>query len=187
MNITTIVGTNRKGSMSLQIGKKIQKIYNSLDITANLIDLQELPAEVFQPTAYKEKPAAFKPFQDIILKSVGLHFIVPEYNGSYPGILKYFIDMWKYPESFENRCVTYTGVAAGQWGGLRSVEHLQGVMGYRNAYQFNERVFINKIYSRWDWETSSIKKLHEKEFDVEELLQSQVRNFADFCRVNQPK
>ena len=187
MNITTIVGTNRKGSMSLHIGRKIQKIYESLNINANLIDLQALPAELFQPTAYKEKPAAFQPFQEIILESAGLHFIVPEYNGSYPGILKYFIDMWKYPDSFENRCVTYTGVAAGQWGGLRSVEHLQGVMGYRNAYQFNERVFINNIYSRWDWETSKIKKLQEKEFDVEELLQSQVKNFVEYCRVHQPK
>jgi chromate reductase, NAD(P)H dehydrogenase (quinone) len=184
MQITTIVGTNRNGSMSLKIGTKIQKLYSSLGVTSNIIDLRELPAEIFTPMAYKEKPTAFQPFQNLILESAGLHFIVPEYNGSYPGILKYFIDMWKYPDSFENRCVAYTGVAAGQWGGLRSVEHLQGVLGYRNAFQFNERIFINNIYSRWDWENSTIKKLNEKEFDIEELIQNQVKNFVEFCRVH---
>ena len=182
MNITIISGTNRKGAMSLKVAQKVSKIYKSLDVNVEILDLATLPSDIFTPTVYKEKPDSFTPFQDMILQSDGLLFIVPEYNGSYPGILKYFIDMWKYPDSFENRCVAYIGLSAGMWGGLRSVEHLQGVMGYRNAFQFNERVFINNIYSRWDYDSGLIKLLGSEKFSVEELLQSQSQNFVGFCR-----
>ncbi len=147
MNIVIISGTNRAGSMSLKIAKKLEAQYAEQDgVDGSIIDLTELPQEIFTTTVYKEKPESFQPFQDAILAADGMLFIVPEYNGSFPGILKYFIDMWKYPESFEGRCVAYLGISAGPWGGLRAVEHLQGVMGYRNAFQFPERVFINNIY-----------------------------------------
>ena len=104
---------------------------------ATVLDLKELPTACFSPTAFgKVKPEGFEPFQQQVLDADGILFIVPEYNGSYPGILKHFIDLWQYPVGLRKppRCVF--GVAAGQWGGLRAVEHLQGVMGYRNARPF---------------------------------------------------
>jgi NAD(P)H-dependent FMN reductase len=71
--------------------------------------------------------------------------VTPEYNGSVPGVLKYFIDMLKVPESFERRPVCFTGLAAGIWGALRPVEQLQAIFGYRNAYLYPERVFMPGI------------------------------------------
>lgn len=185
MNIIVISGTNRAGSMSLKVAQQCQQRLEALGAQVTLINLQDLPQSLFSPTVYKEKPAEFAPIQDQILNAQGIVFVVPEYNGSFPGILKYFIDMWKYPDSFENRCVAYIGVAAGAWGGLRAVEHLQGVMGYRNAFQFNERIFINRIYQRWDFETGELKKLDDKDLDLNELLDQQAVNFVQFCFANQ--
>jgi NAD(P)H-dependent FMN reductase len=71
--------------------------------------------------------------------------IVPEYNGSYPGILKYFIDHMKFPDSFESRPVCFVGLG-GIFGGLRPVEHLQQVFGYRNSYIFPQRVFLINVH-----------------------------------------
>ncbi|MNT75975.1 NADPH-dependent FMN reductase [compost metagenome] len=59
-----------------------------------------------------------------------------------PGVLKYFIDHLKFPESFEYRPVCFVGIGSGAFGGLRPVEHLQQVFGYRNAFIFPERVFV---------------------------------------------
>ncbi len=185
MNILIISGTNREGSMSLKMSKKVLKGYLSAGADAKILDLRDLPEDIFRPGSYgKNRPESFKPFQKLVLEADGIVFVIPEYNGSYPGVLKYFIDLWEYPASFENRCVAYIGIAAGIWGGLRSVEHLQGVMGYRNAFQFNERVFVNKLYQRWDWEGGPLKKIDEKEYDINELLESQTRNFIDFCKSN---
>ena len=107
-----------------------------------LLDLAGLPPEIFLPAAYAQKPAAFKKFTDAVLTADGLVIVTPEYNGSFPGVLKYFIDLLPFPESFAHRPVCFVGLAAGVWGALRSVEQLQAIFGYRNAHIFPERVFM---------------------------------------------
>jgi NAD(P)H-dependent FMN reductase len=145
MKITLLSGTNRPGSNTRKIVAELEAIYAALGTPATVLDLADLPAEIFSPASYGEKPASFAPFSDAILASDGLHIVTPEYNGSVPGILKYFIDMLKFPESFEHRPVAFTGLAAGMWGALRPVEQLQAIFGYRNAHLFPERVFLPGI------------------------------------------
>jgi NAD(P)H-dependent FMN reductase len=76
--------------------------------------------------------------------------VTPEYNGSFPGVLKYFIDLLKFPESFEQKPVAYVGESSGEWGGLRAVEQLQMVFGYRHAHQYPVRVFIPNVNKLFD-------------------------------------
>lgn len=146
--IVIISGTNRPGSNTRKVAANIESIYSALGVPTQMLDLAELPPEIFSPAAYAAKPAAFSRFTDAILAADGLVIVTPEYNGSVPGILKYFIDMLPFPESFEHRPVCFVGLAAGIWGALRPVEQLQAIFGYRNAYVFPERVFmpgINKL------------------------------------------
>lgn len=143
--ITIISGTNRPGSNTLKVAAHVQGNYHLLGVKSHLLDLAELPPELFAPTAYEEKPVGFEKFTDPILASDGLVIVTPEYNGGVPGILKYFIDMLPFPESFEQRPVCFVGLAAGIWGALRPVEQLQAIFGYRNAYIHPERVFIPGI------------------------------------------
>lgn len=110
-----------------------------------LLDLAEMPPEIFSPSSYASKPAGFSRFTDAILGADGLVVVTPEYNGSLPGVLKYFIDMLPFPESFERRPVCFVGLSAGIWGALRPIEQLQAIFGYRNAYVFPERVFLPGI------------------------------------------
>ena len=148
--ITLIVGTNRPGSNTCKVARHVEEIYAELKVPLRVLDLAQMPAEIFSPASYAEKPGAFQPFADAVLQSSGLHVVTPEYNGSVPGVLKYFIDMLKFPESFERRPVCFVGVAAGLWGALRPVEQLQAIFGYRNAYLFPERVFLPQINNLLD-------------------------------------
>lgn len=145
MSITLLSGTNRPGSNTRRVTAILENLYQEIGQSVRVLDLAELPESLFSPEAYEEKPEAFTPFAEAVLSSTGLHVVTPEYNGSFPGVLKYFIDMLPFPESFEHRPVAFTGIAAGQWGALRPVEQLQGIFGYRNAYIFPERVFISGI------------------------------------------
>jgi len=89
-------------------------------------------------------------------------------------VLKYFIDMLKFPESFERRPVCFVGLAAGMWGAMRSVEQLQQIFGYRNAHLFPERVFIPKVFEVLD---------DSGEFKDRELLgrlKTQASGFIEF-------
>ena len=119
--ITLIVGTNRPGSNTRKVARHVEEIYAALKVPLHVLDLAQMPPEIFFPTSYAEKPKSFQPFSDAVLRSAGLHVVTPEYNGSVPGVMKYFIDMLKFPESFEKRPVCFTGLGAGIWGALRPV------------------------------------------------------------------
>ena len=174
--ITLLVGTNRPEANSRKIALEIEAIYRDLNVKTSLLDLIDLPAELFAPEAYAKKPETFKPFTETILSAKGLHVVTPEYNGGFPGVLKYFIDMLPFPESFEGRAVAFTGVAAGQFGALRPIEQLQQLFSYRNGYLYPNRVFIPGVHSVLD---DSGRVTDEK---LKERLVSQAKGFAGFVK-----
>ena len=174
--ITIISGTNRPDSSTLKIAREVEDIYRKLEVETQLLDLQELPNEIFEPSSYATKPLSFNKFTQPILEAKGLVVIAPEYNGGPPGVLKYFIDMLPFPESFEHRPVAFIGLAAGMWGGLRPVEHLQQIFGYRNAHIFPDRIFLPGIMSLLSDE-SKLKSGLEWE-----LVEKQCKDFVNFTK-----
>lgn len=172
--MTLIVGTNRPGSNSRKVAKQIEALYAELKTPLHVIDLAHLPPSIFDPGSYGEKPTAFKPFSDAVVNASGLIIVTPEYNGGVPGILKYFIDMLKFPESFERKPVCFVGIAAGMWGALRPVEQLQAIFGYRNAYLYPERVFISGVGQQLDADG----KLKDPE--LVQRLRQQAQGFVHF-------
>ena len=172
--ITLLIGTNRPNNNSRKIARHIEEIYAELKVPLRVMDLGDLPPEIFLPTSYAEKPKSFQPFAEGILQSSGVHVISPEYNGGIPGVLKYFIDMLKFPESFERRPVCFTGIAAGIWGALRPIEQLQAIFGYRNAFIYPERVFLPQIHSLLDQNGRLTNP------ELLERLHKQAAGFVDF-------
>lgn len=174
--MTLVVGTNRPGSNTRKVAAQIEAIYHELKTPLKVLDLAQLPPEIFHSSSYAEKPKSFAPFADGVLQSSGLIVVTPEYNGSLPGVLKYFIDMLKFPESFEHRPVCFVGLAAGMWGALRPVEQLQAIFGYRNAFIFPERVFMPKINDLLD------ANGRIKDSEIVDRLRGQQKGFIEFVQ-----
>jgi chromate reductase, NAD(P)H dehydrogenase (quinone) len=172
--ILVISGTNRPNSNALKVANIVLGHYHNAGVKAELLSLSELPREVFEPSAYTTKPPSMVAIQQRVLAAQGLHVVTPEYNGSFPGVLKYFIDMLKFPESFDRKPVAFTGEAAGTWGALRSVEQLQMIFGYRNAHIYCDRVFISGVNQKLD---ASGKLLDS---DLDQRLAKQAAGFAKF-------
>jgi len=172
--IVIISGTNRPGSNTRKVATHVEAIYKRLGVKFQVLDLAQMPTEMFSPTSYAEKPATFKKFTDAILASDGLVIVTPEYNGGIPGVLKYFIDLLPFPESFEHRPVCFIGLAAGIWGALRPVEQLQAIFGYRNAFVFPERVFMPGIGKLLDAAGAFTNP------DLERRLEHQAAGFVRF-------
>jgi NAD(P)H-dependent FMN reductase len=173
--ILIISGTNRPGSNALKIAHLIETHYRAAEAPTELLSLEQLPTEVIQGTSYAHKPPAMQELQRRVLASRGLHVVTPEYNGSFPGVLKLFIDMLKFPESFDRKPVAFVGEAAGLWGGLRAVEQLQLIFGYRNAYVYPDRVFIPGVNQKLD----PTGRLTDPTID--ERLAKQAAGFAVFA------
>jgi NAD(P)H-dependent FMN reductase len=172
--ILIIAGTNRPNSNALRIATNIKRHYENEKANAQILSLQDLPRELFDGAAYATKPPAMIEIQNRVLHARGLHVITPEYNGSFPGVLKYFIDMLKFPESFDRKPVAFVGESAGMWGGLRSVEQLQHIFGYRNAFTYPERVFIPTVGAVLD------ANGHITDAELDKRLAKQVRGFLHF-------
>lgn len=175
--ITVISGSMRNGSNTLKVARQVAAMHGKLGETVTLLDIAELPAEAFQAGAYREKSPEFQAaFIDPVLQSDGVVVVLPEYNGSFPGVLKHFIDLLPFPESFDCRPVAFIGLAAGYYGALRAVEQLQLVFAYRNAHLFNLRVFIPGVH----------KVLAEdgtvSDADLVQRLQRQAERFQAYAR-----
>jgi len=149
MHIVVVCGTNREGALSRCLAEEAAETYRRKEHSVDLLDMNEMPVEILQGTAYKERPASVAALVNRFLKADGAVFVIPEYNGSYPGILKLFVDMLPYPEGFESRPCAFLGLAAGQFKSLRAVEHFQQVAGYRNAYNFPRRIFIGDSFKQF--------------------------------------
>lgn len=172
--ILIISGTDRKNSNTRKIANQVQSLFTDNGAETQLLDLAELQQTGMGGPFYGKAvgPQSLVDAQELVLKADGIYVCVPEYNGSMPGALKYFIDHWKYPDAFEFRPFALCGLGT-TWGGLRPVEHLQGVFGYRNAFIYPERVFLRDIY----------KLMQEGSLTdpfLLDLLRSQVRGFLAF-------
>ena len=86
--ITIVSGTNRKGSNTKKIALVYQQLLLKKGITAGLFSLEGI--------ALMQRDTAFEAIeQDIIIPTTHFVFIVPEYNGSFPGVLKMLFDTSK--------------------------------------------------------------------------------------------
>jgi NAD(P)H-dependent FMN reductase len=171
-----LVGTNRSNSNSRKIANIVQAMYKDLNETVEILDLKDFPFHELSGELYgKTLPNSASSWIQKINASEGLIVIVPEYNGSMPGVLKYFMDFWSYPDSFEHRPVCFVGLG-GMFGGLRPVEHLQQVFGYRNSFIFPDRVFLMNVWKNIDTHGELTDKV------ALELLTSQTKGFQAFCR-----
>lgn len=171
--IYIISGTNRKDSKTFETAKIVQKEFKTLGQETLIINLCDLPLETLHTANYgKSVPPMIADVVQNLNKSDGIFIVTPEYNGSFPGILKYFIDYFSYPETFEYRPVAFVGLGW-RWGGLRPVEHLQQVFNYRNAFIYPERVFIQNA-------PTVIADGELKDESTLKLLQKQAKGFIKF-------
>jgi len=145
-----IAGTDRPGNHTVKVARQVVSALQAEGAEVHLVELERLPAGVFGAASYAEKPAAIAPHQEAILATEGIVTVVPEYNGSFPGALKYFLDLLQFPESLVDKPAAFVGLSAGMWGGLRAVEQLAMVFQYRKAHIFGNRVFLSRIHERID-------------------------------------
>lgn len=174
-----ISGTDRVGSNSLIIAKQLLKFYKLNNIEAEIIDLKSLPLHKLHGISYVQKviPDDLRMVLEKIEKAKALHMVCPEYNGSYPGILKFFMDYWEFPAASQKQLVAFVGLG-GRFSGLRPVEHLMQIFSYRNAVLYPQRVFLTNV---WDL----IKEESLVDSAMLERLKKQAEGFGEF--INLPK
>jgi chromate reductase, NAD(P)H dehydrogenase (quinone) len=173
--IAVLIGTHRKESVSARIAKQVAGMYAELGVATDLIDPAELPLELFHPNSFEHRYETDSPLANRLIAARGLHVCVPEYNGSFPGVLKHLLDVQNYERCFGAKAVALVGIAAGDWGGLRAVDQLAAVFQYRSAHLFGKRVFIRNVD-----EAPFDANGNLADPEIVDRLCAQVRGFSDF-------
>jgi NAD(P)H-dependent FMN reductase len=128
--IVQLIATNRPGSNTAKVAAHVAEIYAAKGAPLHVVDLHKLPPEIFSPSSYAEKPASFAPFQEAMSKASGIVVVTPEYNGGFPGVFKYFVDMLKFPGTFTGKPFAFVGLSADMGGAVRPVEHFSTLVTY---------------------------------------------------------
>ncbi len=172
--IVQLIATNRPGSNSGKVAAHVAEIYAAKGTPLEVVDLHNLPPEIFNPASYAEKPASFASMQESMTKATGILVVTPEYNGGFPGVFKYFIDMLKFPETFAGKPFAFVGLSAGGGGAVRPVEQFTTLVHYLRGIVYPATVNIPGINNHLD-EAGRIKSP-----EIIERLEKQADGFAKF-------
>ncbi|MCD6068052.1 MAG: NADPH-dependent reductase [Bacteroidetes bacterium] len=172
--ITIISGTNRPGSNTIKIAKHCEELLNGMGIPTLFYSLEDVPENLaFSEMFGKRSPGFEQMIHTYVDSSNKFLFVVPEYNGSYPGILKTFLDS-VHPNHWNFKKAGLIGVSDGRAGNLRGIEQLTLVFNYLKM-----TVFYNKL------PISSIKKLLDEngklsDEHTEKALEAYLKSFGEF-------
>lgn len=172
--VTIIAGTNRINSNTLKLARYYQAQLKDKGLDTQLLSLTDLPADLLATDLYGKRSEAFKPILDLINGSEKFLFVIPEYNGSFPGVLKLFIDACDFPQSFYEKKAALVGLSSGRYGNIRGVEHFNGVCGYLHLHVMPLRIHIANIRQELDVEG----KLHLA--DTIKFTNEQIDKFIRF-------
>jgi len=145
LTIAILSGTNRRGGNTAKVVDHIDAIYRALGQPTRSSTSRRFHWRSFPLLAMGRRRRRSSPLPKQSWNAPDFTWLRPSTMAGVPGILKYFIDMSKFPESLDQKPACFTGVSAGGWGGLRSVEQLQAIFIYRQAHLFAERVFLSRI------------------------------------------
>ncbi|MCH7410036.1 NAD(P)H-dependent oxidoreductase [Belliella sp. DSM 111904] len=145
--IKIIVSTNREQSISRKIAIQYQQTLASLGSASEILDLRDLPHDFLFSALYENngKNESYNTFHNLVRSGEKFVFIVPEYNGSFPGVLKAFIDGMTYPNTFKNKKCALLGLSSGIGGGSSALSHLTDIFHYLGMHVHPLKLKFAKI------------------------------------------
>jgi NAD(P)H-dependent FMN reductase len=173
--ITIISGTNRQNSVSAQVAQLYQSLLAQHQEESNIIDLADLPKDFVYTALYDNngKNPEFNIFLEQLRASDKYVFIIPEYNGSFPGVLKAFIDGMEYPNSFQDKKCALVGISSGMQGGGLALSHMTDIFNYLGMHVLALKPKLARIEQNFDGEEVTDKLYGE-------LLEEQVKKLLKF-------
>jgi len=156
--ITIISGTNRPGSNTLKVAKYYQSALLKKGHKVNIIDLMDLPETFITSDLYGKRTTQFAATLELVAATQKFIFIIPEYNGSYPGVLKTFIDACEFPASFYDKKACLVGISSGKYGNIRGIDHFGGVCSYLHLHVLPLRLHIPAIKTELDENNALFKE-----------------------------
>lgn len=149
---TIICATNRKNARSRIVHARVVELFKKAHPEEELhtVDLMDvdftLKSDQYKSSGQSE---ALSKIQDnMLIPSDRFIFVIPEYNGGFAGISKYFIDavsIRKYKETFKGKRALLIGCAEGRAGNLRGLDHFSQILMHIGVFVYPKKLPISKV------------------------------------------
>ena len=100
--------------------------------------------------------------QELVEGATGVILSTPEYHGSYSAAIKLVIENMGFPSALAGKPVGLLGVAAGQIGAIKALEHLRSVASHVGAIVLPGPVSIAGVQDTFDEEGKCLDEHVEK-------------------------
>jgi NAD(P)H-dependent FMN reductase/ribosomal protein S27AE len=146
--LPVILGTTRKGRMSAHAARFVLgQLSRRQGVETELIDIARVPFPIDDAGEEAGDPG----YRERIERADGLVLVVPEYNHSFPGLLKHVLDTCL--AEYIHKPAGVVGVSAGPFGGTRVVQSLLPALREVGLLATFTDVNFGKVYDVFD-ETS---------------------------------
>jgi chromate reductase len=143
--IVVLSCTNRPDSNTLKVSKIYENLLREKQVEVKILDFCHLPETIAFSETFGNRTEPYARLIEEYISGVSRFvFVVPEYNGSFPGILKTVLE--SVPTSlWANKEACLVGVADGRAGNLRGLEHLTGILQYLKMHVYHNKLPISVI------------------------------------------
>lgn len=143
--ITIISGTNRKDSRTIQVATHYYRFLKQKEDNVRLVSLEGIDVLARGPQLLKLE-------EELLIPSEKFIFIMPEYNGSFPGVLKAMLDNTDIRKCWWHKKALLVGVADGRGGNLRGIEHMTNILHYLKMNVHYNKLPLSRINEEMDEE-----------------------------------
>ena len=147
--ITLINATNRPDNQTQLVALAYKTLLEDRGLEHSYFSLQKLPFEYLKLDSEKtdsEKKGLADCIEKYIASAVKIIVVSPEYQGSFTGIFKLFLDFVK-PEFLRGKKIALVGVSNGRAGNLRGLDHLTNIFNYLEANVLAQKLPISSLNS----------------------------------------
>ncbi len=155
MKLMLILGSTREGRQGAKVATWVEKrLLADTDLTVDFVDLAEIDLPFYNEPAspmmaqgnYKNEVG--KAWLKRVSEADAFIMITPEYNHSFPAVLKNALDWVCY--EWHYKPVGFVSYGYGTVGGSRAVEQLRGVVAELRMLQTRDQVVIPGIFQAFD-------------------------------------
>lgn len=166
--ITIISATDRHDSMTLKVAKLYLQLFSEKTADVQLLSLEGKNVWNDDSEDMKEIENTYLiPANKIVL-------VMPEYNGSFPGILKLMMDNNDIKKCWWYKKAMLVGVADGRGGNLRGIEHMTNILHYLKVHVLYNKIPISRVKEEISGEGQFLKP------NTQKAINEQIQQFIDF-------
>src|ERR1019366_2354945 len=158
-SIVVISGSARLDSVNRKLARQTVEALRDAGVESTLADLRDFPMPIYDGDleAGEGLPPAAKALKELARGHDGFAIASPEYNGSFPALLKNALDWISRPEPGERPLEVFGGKVAailsaypGPGGGQRGLRHLRELLDMMSVTVIPEQLAIARSNAAFD-------------------------------------